>query len=226
MCEYDAVLVPFAAKGGRAAGMRAKDVQLKGPRVMIRPLSREDLDAMSAWPCFDDPLYQLFDWPKRSVYANRIWYENLVNDPTRVYYAVEDEGNQLIGRISLRQIQGRRSARLGIGFGKDYVGHRYGTEALSLFLHHYFLELGFERMVLDVAAVNVRALRLYRGCGFRSVGSHYEYAGSDSDVAFLQEGQYRHLRRFFRKKKGRHWMLSYDMVLDRENWVEQQAASG
>ena len=46
--------------------MRAPDVHLKGRRVVIRPLTRKDLREMSRWPRFQDPLYRLFDWPKRS----------------------------------------------------------------------------------------------------------------------------------------------------------------
>ena len=52
-----------------------------------------------------------------------------------------DPGNKdacnLLGNlalISLREIEGNRSARLGIGFGPDYVGQGYGTEALEIFV--------------------------------------------------------------------------------------------
>jgi diamine N-acetyltransferase len=177
---------------------------------------------MSDWPRFQDPLYRLFDWPKRSEASDDLWFQQLMRDRTRVYYAVDNEAYELIGRISLREIEGHKSARLGIGFGPDYVEQGYGTEALQVFLAHFFLDLDFERIVLDVAAVNQRALRCYKRCGFRSVASHYQYAGHDRDLAFLHKEDYRHLQRFFKKDRYRTTMLAYDMELERKDWLMQQ----
>jgi diamine N-acetyltransferase len=204
--------------------VRAKDVRLKGQRVTIRPLRKQDLDTMSTWAPFDDPLYRLFDWPQRAPLENSIWFSELVRDGARVYYAVENESRTLIGRISLREIRGRESARLGIGLGTDFVGQGYGSEALQVFLRYYFLDLGFERMVLDVSAINERAVRCYERCGFKRSGSHYRYVGSDPDVVFLEEEPYKHLQRFVRRRGRRNYALSYDMVLEREDWLEQEYA--
>ena len=204
--------------------MRAPDVRLEGERITIRPLTREDLRVMSEWPRFQDPLYRLFDWPKRSETSDDLWFYQLMRDKARVYYAVDNEVHELIGRISLREIDGQRSARLGIGLGPDYVDQGYGTEALQVFLEHFFNDLGFERMVLDVAAVNQRALRCYERCGFRSVASHQQYAGSDEDLSFLGEEGYQHLRRFFKRDRYRTTMLAYDMELGREDWLAQRRA--
>jgi RimJ/RimL family protein N-acetyltransferase len=190
--------------------------------VTIRPLTRGDLRAMSKWPGFEDPLDRLFDWPKRSQASDDLWFYQLVHDKSRVYYAVDGEREQLIGRISLREIRERRSARLGIGFGSQYVGRGYGTEALQVFLRHFFVDLGFERLVLDVAAVNVRAVRCYERCGFRRVGTHRQYAGGDEDLRFLGKPSYAHLRPFFKRERHRNLVLAYDMELDRAEWLARQ----
>jgi RimJ/RimL family protein N-acetyltransferase len=175
---------------------------------------------MVGWPPFEDPLYRLFDWPRRSSLENRIWYSQLVRDRARVYYAVDDEAHTLIGRISLREIYRRESARLGIGFGRDYVGQGYGTEALQLFLSYYFARLGFAEMVLDVSAINERAVRCYERCGFRRTASHYEYLGRDVDLVFLDRKPYRHLRSHCQSRDRRNWVLSYDMALSRDEWFD------
>ena len=202
--------------------MRAEDIRLEGPRVTIRPLRKRDLDTMSGWATFDDPLYRLFDWPRRPATENGMWFAELMRDRTRVYYAVEDERHTLIGRISLRDIRGHQSARLGIGFGTDFVGQGYGSEALRVFLRYYFCELGFRRLVLDVSAINLRAIRCYESCGFERSGSHYEYLGRNADTAFLEKEPYQHLQRFVRNRGHRSYALAYDMVLKREDWLEQQ----
>ena len=202
--------------------MRAKNVRLQGPRVTIRPLRKRDLDVMSGWDSFEDPLYRLFDWPRRSSVENGLWYADLVRDRRRVYYAVDDERQQVIGRISLREIYARESSRLGIGFGEQYVSQGYGSEALLLFLHYYFERLGFRRMVLDVAAINLRALKLYERCGFERTGSGYEALPWNADTHFLKEQSYRDLRKFVRRERYRDVVLTYDMALDREDWLALQ----
>lgn len=177
---------------------------------------------MSEWPPFQDPLQKLFDWQRRSRAQEDIWFNHLMRDKTRIYYAVDNESHVLIGRISLREIDGRESARLGIGFGRDFVGQGYGTEALRVFLGHYFLDLGFERMVLDVAAINKRATGSYEQCGFQYVDSRYRYAGTDAELAFLSQRQYQGLRRFFKRESGQNLMLYYDMALDKADWLWRQ----
>ena len=174
---------------------------------------------MSSWEAFEDPLYRLFDWPRRGKVENSLWYADLVRDRRRVYYAVDDERQVVIGRISLREIKWRESARLGIGFGGRYVSQGYGTEALRLFLDYYFQQLEFQRMVLDVAAINVRALRCYERCGFKRTGSSYEPLPWNADTLFLKEEPYRHLRKYIRNDGWRDLALSYDMVLEREDWL-------
>jgi len=177
---------------------------------------------MSRWATFDDPLYRLFDWPRRSPVENGLWYADLVRDRRRVYYAVDDESQTVIGRISLREIRGRESARLGIGFGTQYVSQGYGSEALSLFLWYYFEHLGFERMVLDVAAINVRAVRCYERCGFERVGSSYEPLPWNANTGFLKEEPYRHLSKYVRHDGWRDMTLTYDMVLERKDWLARR----
>jgi RimJ/RimL family protein N-acetyltransferase len=174
---------------------------------------------MSTWSSFDDPLYRLFDWPRGAFLENDLWFAELMRDRTRVYYAVDDERDMLIGRISLRQIRGNESARLGIGFGTDFVSQGYGTEALQVFLRYFFLDLDFHKMVLDVAAINERAIRCYERCGFERVGSHYQYVGRDRDLDFLKQRPYRHLNRFVQRRGRRNFVLTYDMVLERELWL-------
>jgi RimJ/RimL family protein N-acetyltransferase len=181
---------------------------------------------MSEWETFEDPLYRLFDWPRRGSVENGIWYADLVRDRRRVYYAVESETRALIGRISLREIHGRVSSRLGIGFGTAYVGQGYGTESLSLFLGYYFGRLGFQRMVLDVAAINERAVRCYERCGFQHASSSYQPLPWNADTYFLDEESYQHLRRYIRHDGWRNLTLTYDMVLERQDWLAQQAELG
>ncbi len=196
-------------------------MRLHGPRVTVRPMKRADLETMMRWRPFVDPLYQPFDFPKRTRAEHMQWFEWRIKDPGRRLYAIEDEERQVIGSLSLREIDGRRSARLGITLGADYVSRGYGTEALGLFLEYYFNEMDFVQMVLDVAATNLRAVRCYQRLGFRQVSEHYCMAGDSSYRIVLQEPQYSHLHSFFRKQGTMLQLLFYDMALSREEWQEK-----
>jgi diamine N-acetyltransferase len=181
-------------------------------------MQRADIDAMMRWRPFADPLYQPFDFPRQSRAEHARWFEWRSQDPRRRLYTIEDERRQIIGSLTLREIDGLRSARLGITIGADFVSHGYGKEALQVFLDYYFEEMGFAKMILDVAATNLRAVRTYQSIGFRQVSQHYRPASHPSYRILQQEPPYRHLRHFFRYQGAIAQVLFYDMALTREEW--------
>jgi RimJ/RimL family protein N-acetyltransferase len=182
-------------------------------------MKRKDVDAMIQMRPFADPLYQPFDFPRASKAEQIRWFTWRNNDANRRLYAIDNESGQVIGSLTLREIDGQRSARLGITLGADFVSHGYGSEALCLFLDHFFEEMGFARMVLDVAATNLRAVRTYQALGFRETGRHYRPASHTSYRTVRHDRRYRHLRRFFKRQGTYHQVLFYDMALTREEWL-------
>jgi RimJ/RimL family protein N-acetyltransferase len=197
-------------------------MRLRGERIIIRSQIRGDWDAMCAWRPFTDQLFPIYNLPSRSAAQNGSQSVGPSGDQTRRQYTIEDLNGQIIGRISLREIDDRRSARLGITIGADWVNQGYGTDALRTFLDYFFGELGFATIHLDVAAPNRRAIRCYEKCGFRRVGEDYRDAGAKTRLAFLRDEKYRHIRRFFIRKNGRILVLFYEMHLDRQDWARQR----
>jgi RimJ/RimL family protein N-acetyltransferase len=200
-------------------------MKLEGTRIAIRPMVSADVDAMMKWRPFADPLYQPFDFPRRSRTEQTHWFNWRSRDGSRRLYTIESETGQVIGSLTLREIDGRRSARLGITLGADFVSQGYGTEALRLFFDYYFDSLNFSTMVLDVAATNLRAVRCYRNLGFRQIGQHYRPASHSSYRVLQTDPHYQHLRRFFQYKGGVPRVLFYDMSLSREEWHAMRQAS-
>lgn len=177
---------------------------------------------MAHWRPFDDPLLVDANWPQRSIDELHRWYTRNSRDPRRLMCAVIDDSGRVVGSITLRERDGRRSARLGITLGADFVDQGLGSEALMLFLDYYFEELGFERLMLDVAGHNRRAIRVYRKLGFSTVGQH-EHPVRRGKLTFLEEPAYADVRRFFRRDQlGRNWRLFYDMELTRDDWKEKR----
>ena len=193
-----------------------RDVVAAGPRVRIRPFTRADVDAWQAWPDYPDPLL-VGSSPRRLSPEQRArWFEDITQRQRQIPFAIEDERGRMIGRIFLRHVRrDERSAVLGIDLHPAYLGRRYGTEALGAFLHHFFESMGFQRMLLSVAAHNLRARRCYESLGFRTVGSHWD-AHIGPDVT--RDPAYTSLSQCFRRGALGLETLFYDMRLDRADW--------
>jgi RimJ/RimL family protein N-acetyltransferase len=181
-------------------------------------MKRGDLEAMARWRSMADPLYQPFDIPQHSVAEHVRWFNWRNNDPSRRLYTVENEKHEVIGSLTLREIDGRRSARLGITLGADYVSQGYGTEALRAFLDYYFDKMGFDQIVLDVAGTNLRAQRCYQALGFCQIGQHYRRADHKSYDQIAHAPRYQHLQRVFRNDGDDLEVLFYDMALTCDEW--------
>jgi RimJ/RimL family protein N-acetyltransferase len=82
-------------------------------------------------------------------------------------------------------------------------------------LHHYFENMAFDRMLLSVAAHNVRARRCYESLGFSSVGSRWD-AHIGPDVT--SQSTFAHVRHLFRRGPLGLESLFYDMRLEGSVW--------
>lgn len=194
-------------------------MELRSARVRIRPWQRHDDELADAWPPYNEPLEAIWNLPRQHEWSSS-WFES---GSTRRTWAVDDSFGQLIGRISLREIdERRRQSRLGITLNAPSVGKGLGTESLRLFLDYYFTELGFDTMVLDVAAPNVRAVRCYEGLGFRHTGTDWRAAGYAFDAHVLSDPAYASVRQHFRQNHRGHQVEFYEMQLSRDEWFSQR----
>lgn len=148
----------------------------------MRAWTRRDRSAAERWPHSLNPLLAIWSVQKPSY-------------GPRVSWAIDVDG-ETIGRITLRDVL-PSEARIGIYLREDRCGAGFGTEALRLFCDLAFAGLGFERLRLDVAASNHRALRCYRSGGFREVGREWRPIGNDPALGVLAFADYAHLRCHF-----------------------------
>src|SRR5262245_51220502 len=192
---------------------------LHSARLRIRQWQLHDDELFDEWPPYNDPFEPLWNLPRQVGVGGDSWGAFFDGGGMRRTWAVEDWAGHLIGRISLRDINERTGrARLGITFGAPYIGQGLGTEGLAVFLDYYFTDLGFESMVLDVAAPNQRAVRSYERLGFRHVGSDWREAGYRFDARLLDSPRYAHLRRFFRSGQRGLYVEFFEMELLKEEW--------
>ncbi len=188
------------------------------PRTLIRLFTRRDVDRWLEWPRHPDPLYSSHDPSPMSGPMRDAWYNDLVHRQKQMPFAVDTLDGQMIGRIFLRfvnRVEG--GSVLGIDFDPRFVGQGYGTEALRAFLGYYFGPMGFRRMLLSVAAYNVRARRSYERCGFRYLGTHWEIIKCNADV--FGDERYAALRPLFRRSPSGLEALFHTMEIRRGDYA-------
>ena len=154
-------------------------VLLRGPRVRLRPMEREDL-----------PRYQeLFSEPEIVLHYGGLGVSENLTRLQRRYDAgefdttdrflqlvIETEG-KLIGAMVLRNDENlpSRSATFGIIIGDAaYLDRGYGTEASKLLLDYAFAVLWYHKINLDLLEYNARAHAMYEKLGFVVEGRRRE----------------------------------------------------
>jgi RimJ/RimL family protein N-acetyltransferase len=154
---------------------------LRGDRVVLRAVRRDDVPLLHAWehdhdewPLVSDRPYVpcLLDDALRKFDEGELWRP----DDDAVPFAVAaDDG--LVGHVMLYGIDTfNRRAHLGIGLGPEARGKGYGSDACRVLLRYAFVDRGLHRVQLEVLADNEPALRSYRAAGFVEDGRMRESA--------------------------------------------------
>jgi diamine N-acetyltransferase len=196
---------------------------VENERLRVRPFFWSDLEQIDRWTGsytpFDDP------WliPAPDTYERHEWFSHYLDTPVGRLYAIESCDGQLIGHMSLREIVAGSQARLGIGLAPTETSKGYGTQALRLFIKYYFDVMGFQRMVLDVAGSNLRAIRAYEKVGFKKYGEHFRSTADEGYWRIVNEPEYVKLKLFFRRSSWGVQQLHYDMEITREGWQAQES---
>ncbi len=195
--------------------------------MIIRPLKRDDIDKRLSWKEYPDPLYFHYNPPKLGHTERGKWYLNKISEPDRVYLAIDNHDQRLVGFISLYNIDRvARTAWMGVFLGYEFTDRGYGTDALLTLARYFFEEIGFEKMFLDVASHNKRAIRCYLKCGFKFVRTKYNKHDPRAKLDIFGDDGYADIRKYF-KKEGDELLAQFDdMVLTKEAWFDSNPPSG
>lgn len=161
---------------------------LYGEHIMLREYRPDDAEGIRGWSN---------DMESVRYLSSRYWMPqsdadaaDFVDHARRAgangaYFVIADPANQTyLGQIDLYSINWRlRAAEMAIVMGSAARrGQGLGTEAIRLLLGYAFTMLGLERVELEVATENRRAVRCYERAGFRLEGVKRH--------AFWTDGQY------------------------------------
>ena len=149
---------------------------LYGAQVMLREYRAEDLPAIRRWVNDAQSVRFLSSryWMPQSMADTSDFLDHAMHAGTNGAFFViaNPEDESYLGQVDLISINWRlRSAELAIVMGAEARrGKGLGTQALGLMLRYAFLTLGLERVELEVATENQRAIRCYEKAGFRLEG--------------------------------------------------------
>lgn len=163
--------------------------KLIGDRIYLSPrgASPAELELFSAW--MNDT--EVTDYIGRTQQlvtfeGEEAFLKDSAMDSKNRHFTILTLGeDKMIGTVSLEKFNWvDRSAILGIFIGdKDYRSNGYGTEAIRLLLEFGFRYLNLHSIRLDLLAINERALKCYRKCGFKDTGR-------DREAIFLNGSYY------------------------------------
>ncbi|WP_017596103.1 GNAT family N-acetyltransferase [Nocardiopsis potens] len=176
---------------------------LTGDRVRLVPLSEEHADDFYA-SANDEEIRRLTGTHRVFGYEEvREWCAGRAARPDRLDLAILSRpDDRFVGELALLDVDPENeSAAYRIALSAlEFTGQGIGKEATRLLLRYAFEEVGLHRVWLEVYSFNMRAIAVYRSCGFAVEGRLRD--------ALLWEGR-RHdalvmgvLARDFRKADG------------------------
>jgi RimJ/RimL family protein N-acetyltransferase len=156
---------------------------LKGERVILRAIERDDLEAMWAWNNNlqtevlgggDPPMPQSL----ASVQAG--FEAEAAKGERNTQFAIELDA-RLIGVVALHRFDATaRVCELGIVIGDpNSRGKGYGRDALRTVLAYAFRYLNLHKVYLRVNGTNERAIRAYQAAGFTEEGRLRQHVWND-----------------------------------------------
>ncbi len=139
-------------------------------KLTIRQASETTVRSIEAWRY--DPPYDFYNGD-----------EDPVLDPERFYEAIDEEG-QLVGNFYFEE-KGD-ALEIGLGLRPELTGRGLGLAFLRAGVEYGRERFRPARVILNVAAFNERAIKVYERAGFRETGRHVRSFDRWGDVEFIE----------------------------------------
>ncbi len=146
---------------------------IRTERLLLRPFTVEDLDAVAAIVGRDDVNRYLYAGPRTRAEAAAALEQLRANDRIdeshdSLVLAAEHPEHGVIGYVLLRLTsREHRQGEIGYVVHPDHHGHGYATEAAAVMLRLGFEELDLHRIVAQLDARNAASARVAVRLGMR-----------------------------------------------------------
>lgn len=172
---------------------------LRGERVGLHPLAREDLALIRQWS--NDPELRglIGSVTPLGESDDEKFIEKVYNSEDRIWFSVWSlEEKKIVGEAGLlRMFPAWRTTDMTIIIGdRDARGKGYGLETARLLLNYAFGYLNFHRVAIGVVGFNTKALKFWERAGFKQEGIqrdgyYYNHHYHDFIMMSILEEEYR-----------------------------------
>ena len=177
--------------------------------LAIRACERGDLDAFAEWPPYPFPHESFgFSFAGMSAQERDTVFEARNGDPRRVSLAIDHDTQPCVASLVLFNIDWprRTAGNMGYRVAPDRCDRGMGTRILHTTAAWLFGQ-GMDRLRLDVAASNARAVRCYEKAGFERTAEFWIDEPALQGVDLAQE-RYAFLRDHVRLE-GAHTQIRF-----------------
>jgi aminoglycoside 6'-N-acetyltransferase len=145
-------------------------VELRGERVLLRPLTAADAPTVAAIQAQPE-VARRWGRPEEAELRRKVDGEEGVTA-----FAIELEG-AVVGLAQYHEEEDPmyRHAGIDLFLSEDVHGRGLGTDAVRTLARYLIRDRGHHRLVIDPAADNAAAIRTYEKVGFRPVGVMRRY---------------------------------------------------
>ncbi len=137
-----------------------------GRIIEIKKADKEDLQGIIE--CFDDVMKEEIYLLGEKYLGDEDFLSMRIMDEDNELFLVAKHNGKVIGVLTLtreRFKKNRHVAQLGIAIRKGYRGLGIGTNLIDLSFS-WAMEIGIEKICLEVFSTNTVAIQLYRNMGF------------------------------------------------------------
>ena len=159
---------------------------LEFENIIIRPLDIKDIEKLRIWRNDSKNNQFLKKIPHITKETQREWYENYLNNPDEITFAIEEnkELKRLVGSVSLYDFNNDQ-----VEFGKILIGDeeahgkKVGLNATKAVLTIAFELLKMKRVCLKCYGDNEKAMNIYKTAGFTIKDKYY----NDGKLEYLMD---------------------------------------
>jgi len=160
----------------QARGTNGRGVCLQARDYALVPISLDHVTEQYQKWLLDEEVVQYLEvaWTDRSLSALQNYVENVIRDPNRYFYVIEDRYEALsIGTISLNVMPRHGTGHYGFLIGeRDYWGTDAALQAQVAFLDFAFEGIRLRKVTGGVYLKNLKSHFLLRRLGFVKEGVH------------------------------------------------------
>ena len=152
--------------------MEKPEFPITTERLVLRPFTVDDLDAVHAWQSLPEVARFLY-WSARTREESRVALEakkawpDVVGESCSLAVQRRDTG-EVIGEVHVEWLHEEwRQGEFGFVFHPDHGGHGFATEAAEVVLRLGFVNLGLHRIIGRCDVRNTGSIKLMERLGMR-----------------------------------------------------------